>query len=289
MHENILVSVVIPVYHDWQRLKECVELLACQSIKKDEYEVIIVNNDPKESPPENMTFPDNYKIICESKPGSYAARNTGLKFAVGDILAFTDSDCLPHIDWLKNGVAAILSGETDRVAGRVDVFSDRDKMTPTECYESIFAFDQKDNVSRGVAVTANLMVRADVFDQVGLFDDALFSGGDIEWNRRATSMGCTLKYSGTVIVKHPARRTWAEMASKIRRVTAGKMAMHPHYHLQLIRSLCPPIEALAHISKQERTFFRTKVLAFCIAYRIKVFRYFYFFKLKSGRRGVERT
>lgn len=286
---KLLVSVIIPTYHDWERANKCLNALHQQSLNAIDYEVIIVNNDPEDAPPSRVYLTDGVKLVNEAAPGSYAARNAGLKTAQGQILAFTDSDCLPHTDWLKHAISAILAGEVDRVAGRVDVFSNQKKMTATECYESIFAFNQKNNVSNGVAVTANLLVKADLFEKVGFFDERLFSGGDIEWNRRATEMGYTIKYLENAIVSHPARHTWSEMASKLRRTMGGKLFSNPEYKVKMFRSFFPPLEALSQIARHDPASFRTKVLAFCIAYRIKVFRYFYFRKLKTGRCAVERT
>ncbi|MBB3188791.1 glycosyltransferase [Halomonas cerina] len=288
MDEPVLVSVIIPTYRDWQRLQQCLGALAHQSMLDKEYEVVVVNNDPDDAPPAGWCLPKNVRMLQERKPGAYAARNAGLKAARGQFLAFTDSDCLPQPDWLTHGIAALVADNADRVAGCIEVLSDNKKMTPTECYESLFAFDQPQNVTRGVGVTANLLARANLFDTVGMFNEDLLSGGDIEWNRRATAMGYTIRYCQQAVVGHPARRTWSEMARKVRRTTGGKLAINPQYRLTIFRSLCPPLEASAHIARQDGAFLRTRMLAFWVAYRIKVFRYFYFRKLKSGRCAAER-
>ncbi len=99
------VSVIIPTYHDWERLGYvCTNaLFKKQTYPKDHFEAIIINNAPEDSSPE-FNLPDNFKIISESKPGSYAARNKGVSVARGEIIAFTDSDCIPCPDWIEQGV-----------------------------------------------------------------------------------------------------------------------------------------------------------------------------------------
>jgi glycosyltransferase involved in cell wall biosynthesis len=54
----------------------------------------------------------------EARPGSYAARNTGIELARGDILAFTDADCLPAADWIEHGLAALQRVENCGLGGR---------------------------------------------------------------------------------------------------------------------------------------------------------------------------
>src|SRR5690554_2984846 len=98
----IEISVIIPTYKDWERLALCLQALENQSFKPSNFEIIVINNLPGDLPPAAFKLPKNAVLVDEGKPGSYAARNTGIGMAKGEILAFTDSDCIPHKDWLIN-------------------------------------------------------------------------------------------------------------------------------------------------------------------------------------------
>jgi len=132
------ISVIIPTYHDWERLKLCLAALREQTYPQDRFEVLVVNNDPQDPVPE-MELPNNFQVLSESKPGSYAARNKGISVAKGEILAFTDSDCIPYEDWLEKAVERLLDG-AQRVAGHVELFFKSEKLTPAEIFEKAFAF-----------------------------------------------------------------------------------------------------------------------------------------------------
>src|SRR3954452_20493964 len=120
---SIVVSIIIPTYNDWKRLSLCVNALADQSYSKDKFEVIIVNNNPADTIPANFILPDNAIIITEEAPGSYAARNAALRMAKGEIIGFTDSDCIPDPNWIKNAVDYLESNSTcSRIAGKIAVF-----------------------------------------------------------------------------------------------------------------------------------------------------------------------
>src|SRR5687767_1234031 len=101
---NILVSIIIPTYKDWVPLTLCTDALSKQTFPKEMFEIIIVNNNPNEQTPADFRLPENGKIISEPTPGSYAARNAALKIAKGDIVGFTDSDCIPDENWIKRAV-----------------------------------------------------------------------------------------------------------------------------------------------------------------------------------------
>lgn len=77
------ISIIIPTYKDWDRLSNCIEAINNQTYPKSSYEVIIVNNDPSEVAPRDLLYSQrlNIIIVTEIMPGSYAARNTGLKHA----------------------------------------------------------------------------------------------------------------------------------------------------------------------------------------------------------------
>lgn len=184
--ESKFVSIIIPAYHDWQRLSLCLDALSKQTFPKEMFEVIIVNNDPNDNVPLNFSLPDGYKIIVEEKSGSYAARNTGLKVAKGEIIGFTDSDCIPDKDWIKNAVNYLMNNEScSRIGGNILVFNKSSKPSIVELYNNVYSFPQKWHVNKvGTSVTANLFVYKYLFDKVGYFDEKLMSMGDSDGHSR---------------------------------------------------------------------------------------------------------
>lgn len=214
---ELFVSVIIPTYKDWDRLLICLNALNNQTYPRSRFEVVIVNNDPDEVCPFELPG-NNMKIIFEESPGSYAARNAGIKIAKGEILAFTDSDCIPETNWLE--VSAQLfndKSEIDRVAGAVKIFPVADNPSYINKFEAIFAIRQDVFVSKDNAATANLFAIKSIFDKIGLFDGSLYSGGDCEWNTRATKAGFKLIYAPGCKVLHPAR-TKSQIIIKTKRL-----------------------------------------------------------------------
>lgn len=220
------VSVIIPVYHDTERLKICLRALSKQSYSGHDFEIIIINNDVEcdlEGLAELQLFTSAY-VETESKPSQFSARNKGVTLAKGEILAFLDSDCVPEMQWLEKGVKTLLSNDHCGIVGGAIKFMFQ-KHTPNsvELYDSLFFLQQKRYVEEiKFAVTANLFTFKAVFDKVGLFNEALKSGGDGEWGRRVFSAGYALVFAPEAIVGHPARHSLFDLLKKIRRVTGGK-------------------------------------------------------------------
>jgi glycosyltransferase involved in cell wall biosynthesis len=216
------VSVIIPVYNDLDRLKICLEQLEKQTYPAERYEIIVVDNasdNPVE--PAMQPFP-HVRVVHEANPGPDIARNAGLAVASGEILAFTDSDCIPYVDWLEKGVENLQQHpDCGLVGGRVDVFpQDPEKLTWVELYESVFAFRTKINITQyHFMQTCNLFTFKSVFDAVGEFDDSLNTPGDEEWGQRVHAHGFPLIYVDDVAIRHPARRTFKALHKKTKRIT----------------------------------------------------------------------
>lgn len=218
------VSVIIPVYNDSHRLKLCLMALQSQTYPKGCYEIIVVDNNSEEDIAGVVDGFKQVKLFFAKQPGSYSARNAGLKVATGEILAFTDSDCLPASDWLEKGVH--IASETPNcglVGGQMDIFpKDPNKPTPVELYDQVLAFPQKHFIEVGhFSVTANLFTFREVFDDVGFFCEDMFSGGDTEWSRRVYNKGYQLIYADDVVVAHPARRSLENLLKKSKRYAGG--------------------------------------------------------------------
>jgi glycosyltransferase involved in cell wall biosynthesis len=218
------ISVIVPVFNDAERLALCLEGLERQTYPKDRYEVIVVDNGSAESVQPVVARFWQAVAAHESLPGSYAARNTGIALAKGDLLAFTDADCVPSRDWLEKGVATLLRPpQCGLVAGRVDiVVRNPDHPTAVELYEARTALRQREYVEvGGFGATANLFTFREVFDRVGLFDAAVKSGGDIEWGQRVSSQGYRLIYTDEARVAHPARHSFGQLYRRVARVIGG--------------------------------------------------------------------
>lgn len=224
LEEYPFVSVIIPVFNDPIRLMRCLQALEAQSWPADRYEVVVVDNGSDE-PLRCLAeqFP-HVKLFHEPQPGSYVARNLALSKAIGDVIAFTDADCLPAQDWLESGVQALRDDpQTGLVGGRVEMLvQDPVRPTAVELYERALAFQQKSNINKNrYSVTANAFTYRAVFDRVGPFNSALKSGGDVEWGRRVDAAGYGLVYSDDTVVAHPARRSWQEVHAQALRMAGG--------------------------------------------------------------------
>ncbi|MEO1378219.1 MAG: glycosyltransferase family A protein, partial [Cyanobacteria bacterium J06635_10] len=163
-------------------------------------------------------------FLLESYPSSYAARNLGVLNATGEVIAFTDADCIPHENWIENGVKNLKENPgLGLLAGKINVFfRDSDNPGVVEIYERLMAFQQDYLIKKGnFCSTSNLFTYREVFDDIGLFKSTLKSGGDREWGRRVFSAGYIQSYAEDVCIEHPARYSLKQLLQRNERISGG--------------------------------------------------------------------
>ncbi len=215
------VSVIIPVLDDQPRLDRCLAALAAQSYPGDRFEVVVVDNG---SDPPIQVPPGRARVVVDPRPGSYAARNTGVQAARGTVLAFTDADCLPEPEWLERGVARLRAvPRCGLVGGAIELFPrDQDRPTAAELCELMTGFPQQRFVERDrFGATANVFTTREVVDQVGGFDPSLMSAGDVDFGTRVHAAGYRIVYGPDARVRHPARSSMRTLLQKVVRVEVG--------------------------------------------------------------------
>jgi glycosyltransferase involved in cell wall biosynthesis len=238
------VTVIIPVHNDVTHLKKCLTALAAQDYPPDRVSVVVVDNGSTEDLASALPAGDGrFSLVSEPQRGSYAARNTGVRNAIGDVLAFTDADCLPRTDWISRGTAALVALDgPDAVAGEVNLMFQYGSKPSTgpEFYEVIEGFNQRRFVDEWhFGATANLFVTVKVFERVGDFNNSLQSGGDLDWGGRLKAAGFRLDFAPDAIVDHPSRPSWSEHTSKSVRVAHGLADLTSH------RSTRPTLKMIA--------------------------------------------
>lgn len=213
------VSVIVPVRNAEKTIEKLINALLEQDYPANRREIIIVDNDSNDR---TVDIVKKYPVMLEQENrvrSSYAARNKGLSLAKGEIIAFTDADCIPERDWLSSGVQALLEKEADMAGGKIS-FILSDHSSASEIIDSVTFMQNEYNIkNKRTAVTANLFVHKELFKQVGFFAEAK-SGEDFSWTQRATQRGFSLIYAEQAIIYHPARDL-RELLDKGRRVGAG--------------------------------------------------------------------
>lgn len=215
-----VVSVVVPVLDDASGLAACLDALAAQVGAPDHEVVVVDNGSVDDSVAVARTHRLQPVVVLEPRRGSYASRNAGITASTGDRLAFTDADCLPSPTWLAAGSAC-----TAAAFGGAVRMTQSAEPTVWERYDRALYLRQEQLVAQGFAATANLWVDRAVLSAVGLFDPALHSSGDLEWGRRAASLGCAVAYAPDVVVGHAPRTTRARTWQLHRRLGAGWAAL----------------------------------------------------------------
>lgn len=219
-------SIIIPVYRDSDRLLQCLDAINQCRNEDVKFEVIVVNNDP-EIEKLNLDlslYSFDLKEVNEKKPGSYAARNKGISEANGEILAFTDSDCIPSTNWISEAYRQFkpdIDKKIGILTGPIPLFyKDPENLSDAEVYEKHTGFTTEAYAKFGHAVTANWFSHASVIREFGGFNPELKSNGDSELSGRI-SQKYSIVYSPDLIVLHPSRYHTEELVSKYKRLLGG--------------------------------------------------------------------
>lgn len=216
-------AVIIPHYNDLARLRRCLDALFASDAPSDAT-VTVVDNRSDDDVAVALTPYPHVRLVVESARGAAAARNRGVAVTDAPVLVFLDADCIPSPDWWTAIRASV--DAADVVGGRVDVFCETPgTRSGAEAFETLFAFNQARYISQlRFTVTANMLTRRDVFEQVGGFRTGLSE--DLEWCQRATGRGYRIAFAPNMVVAHPSRSDWGTLRTKWLRLTSESFQLH---------------------------------------------------------------
>ena len=284
-------SVVVPVYNQWELIPALLHCLRAQSLPSGTYEVLLVDNGSKVFIPPDTQGLDVSFLDCQS-PGSYAARNQGVKAARGKWVVFTDADCLPRPNWLSSMYQAVRArqGQKNVFAGCVKIVHNSAQPSPFEVYDLVKGIRQDLYVRQGYAATANLCASRTLIESLGLFNHELYSGGDIDFCERAVRAGAELHYIEEAVVHHPARTSWDELSLKARRVKGGHFMRATGYRKLVIavKTLIPPVRAVKSFLRNPDFGIKFRLIACAIQFRLWLVDIFEVFKLALNAEAERR-
>lgn len=254
------VSVVVPVYNGEADLPDLIECLRSQTYPPHRVEYLIVDNNSRDrtsailETATNLNPPSvpplvrgggnldkiTIRPLTENQiQSSYAARNKGIRASIGEIIAFTDADCRPESQWLENLVKPFLDAEIALCAGEILALPGTTLLEQHATIENTLS--QKHTLAHPFCAygqTANLAVRKQVLETVGLFRPYLTSGGDADlcWRiLRQTSY--KLNFSQNAIVRHRHRSTLKQLQSQWYRYGESNKYLHELHGVDLMREV----------------------------------------------------
>lgn len=159
--DHVAVSVVVPAFNSAATIGRTLAALDAQDLERP-YEVIVVDDGSEDA---TVAIAEaagpRVRVLRQDHLGPGPARNLGVLHSRGEVLAFTDSDCFPTPEWLREGVAALNDAELVQGAVEPDPTADRRIWDRTIWVPG----------ESGLWETANLLMRRELFDRLGGFED----------------------------------------------------------------------------------------------------------------------
>ena len=207
----ISYSVVIPAYNACKTLPDTLTALQNQSVSISDYEVIVVDDG---STDKTAAVARSFGVNCVNQPnrGPATARNHGARMAKGDIILFTDADCTPDQDWIRQ---MTLPFRNERTVGVKGAYRTRQVELAARFSQAEFE-DRYDLLQKVTAIdmvdTYSAAFRREVFIKIGLFDESFPAANneDTELSYRLCAAGYLLEFNPEALVYHRHQNSFAK-------------------------------------------------------------------------------
>lgn len=241
------VSVIIATLNRCEKLRGAFAGLERMVVPDGfEWEVVVVDNGSTDATEQVCRHfvsnaPTRYVYLCEPRKGKSYALNRGIREAKGDILAFTDDDCIVDERYLQ---ALVREYESDPdlvvLGGRVELFDETDQAVTIQRASMKAIVDSARKLFPDpLIIGCNIAARKDLFRSVGCFDVLLgpgteaVSAEDVDFIYRAYRSGYKVAYCPSVVVYHNhGRKSQEEIGSLLHKYHIGRGAFYGKHSMR---------------------------------------------------------
>jgi glycosyltransferase involved in cell wall biosynthesis len=182
--QSPLVSCIVPVFNGERYLREAIDSIRQQTYQPTE--IIVVDDGSTDNTPAVIeSVGDGVRSLRKDNGGPAAARNSGLRVATGELIAFLDADDRWH---------------PEKLARQVARFAARPELDYCVTYAINFWIPElRDEETRfrehriarpaPAYLTSALLARRPAFEAIGDFDETMRFGDSAQWFLRAAAGG----------------------------------------------------------------------------------------------------
>jgi cellulose synthase/poly-beta-1,6-N-acetylglucosamine synthase-like glycosyltransferase len=198
-----MISIIVPVYNGEKTINKCL----C-GIKNQDYngetEIIVVDDGSTDSTIEAIKRCDGVNIITQLHRGPATARNLGAKKANGNIVLFTDADCIPDKSWVSEMIKPFAQNEIVGVQGAYRTV----QPSIVAKFVQLEIEDRYGRMKTGEYIdfigSYSAAYKKDVFLSFGGFNESFLtaSGEDTELSYRLSKNGYKMVFNPSAVVCH---------------------------------------------------------------------------------------
>lgn len=192
------ISLVIPVYNQLGYTRQCLGSIA--RCTDQAYELIIVDNASTDGTQEFLRDVKATVITNQHNLGCAKAWNQGVRASHGDVIGILNNDIVVTKGWIEGLLKFMERADHGIVSPAA-----REGQLNYDLDTYAIEFTQScRNATRAELYGACLVIKREVFDRVGLFDETFAYGGceDIDFFWRAQAAGFSVGTTGSVLIHH---------------------------------------------------------------------------------------
>jgi len=197
------ITVVIPAYNAASIIATGLRAILAQDYPRDRMEVVVVDDGSTDNTPKILASIEGIRVIRQTNAGPARARNTGWKNGTGEIVLFTDSDCIPAPDWVRRLVEKFTAPDIGGVGGTYGIHNS-DSLLARCIHEEIIERHLRMPEEVNYLGSFNLAYRRAALEATGGFDETFqnASGEDNDLSYRINKAGYRLLFTNEARVDH---------------------------------------------------------------------------------------
>ena len=178
------IAVIVPVRNMARTVRDLLDSLMKLDYEKEKMEIIFVDGNSTDGT-RGIIGEYPVRLVDEEGKGLNAARNTGIRHSTGEILAYTDGDCVVPPDWAKGIARNFKEPGVSFVGGMVRGYDEKDFIS-TYMDETFFqvkpGFTERHKVNElylfNFPAGCNMAFRREALEKIDFFDERIDHGFD---------------------------------------------------------------------------------------------------------------
>jgi cellulose synthase/poly-beta-1,6-N-acetylglucosamine synthase-like glycosyltransferase len=198
------VSIIVAAYNNEQTIQECLKSILALDYPAGLIEVILMDGGSKDA---TVKIAEKYPVkVVSIRLNAPAAYNYAMKIAAHSVLGFIDADAKVESQWLRKLIPHLEELKVAGVSGSIETWNAENPWAKSIGYELKNRYSRIGKYTGRIA-TMNLLLKKEVIEEAGGWDENLPSQYDTDLGFRMSAKGYKIAYEPTAVCYHYNRQT----------------------------------------------------------------------------------